>query len=530
MGWEETKRARQLLSREQGTVFKDWGGRIPIALIYPNSYYVGMSNLGFHTIYGLLNSYDNVVCERVFYHGGTEKPFSLESQRPLRDFALLAFSITYELDYFNAVQMLKAGGIPLLSAERDERYPLVIAGGPCITANPQPLSPIFDCLAIGEGEAILPPMLQVLAEEIYSSRDNLLQALTSVPGAYVPRCYRGAPVVRQWAGGLDRFATTSVVLTPNTELGKLYLMEIARGCGWGCRFCLASYAFRPVRFRSVDRLLAQARVGLKYRRRLGLVGAGESDHPQIEELVIRLREMGADFSLSSLRVKPLSCIVLRELAQSGAKTVTLAPEVGSERLQQVIRKGITEDDVFEAVEMVAEQGFQQLKLYFMIGLPTETEEDILGIVRLTQACRERIQRRRSATRITLNIAPFVPKAGTPFQWLAMAPPDVLSHRLSLLRSNLSGKGIKIKSESAAWSQVQGVLARGDAGVASVLARMEGNSLSAWRRAVKDCQLDVDFYAHREWAPGDSLPWEMIDLGTSPGYLELEMARAQGHSL
>jgi len=528
MGWDEIKKARWWLSREQGTIVKDWGGRIPIALIYPNSYYVGMSSLGVHAIYSLLNSYGGVVCERAFWERDSSVqqliPLSLESQRPLSDFAVLAFSITYEIDYLNVVQILKASGIPLYAGDRDERHPLVIAGGPCITANPMPLSPFFDCLGIGEAEPILPAMLSVL-EGIGGRRHELLKALASLSGIYVPQYYSGAPVVRQWAENLDDFATTSTILTPDTELGDLYLIEVERGCNWGCRFCLVSNAFSPMRFRSKDKLIEQAKLGLKYRQRLGLVGAAVSDHPQIEELMVKLHQMGAELSVSSLRMRPLSRIVLRELAKGGAQTIALAPEAGSERLRQVIRKGISEDDIWEAVSKVAELKVKQLKLYFMVGLPSETDEDIEEIVTLTLRCKSILDRQQSGCRISLSIAPFVPKAGTPFQWLPMAQLSTLNRRLSVLKKGLLPRGIKLKCESPAWGQVQAVLARGDTKLAEVLADIGGVSLSGWRQAVKKSHLDIDFYAHQRWDAEQKLPWAIIDSGIKAGHLELELNRA-----
>ncbi len=529
MGWDKVKKARQQLSREQGTTIKDWGGRIPIALIYPNSYYIGMSNLGLHAIYKLLNSYSEVVCERAFWERESRAeqlpPLSLESQRPLPDFAVLAFSITYELDYFNVVQILRASGIPLYAADRDERHPLVIAGGPCIIANPLPLSPFFDCLCIGEAEPILPALLPVLSEGIGGKRDKLLKGLASLPGIYVPLAHSGAPVVRQWASSLDDFPVTSTILTPDTELGDLYLIEVERGCNRGCRFCLTSKAFRPMRYRSIDKLIAQARLGLKYRRRIGLVGPAVSDYPQLEELLVKLRQMGAGLSISSLRVKPLSRIVLREMAKGGARTITLAPEAGSQRLRQVIRKDFSEGDILESIGKVAEEGIKQLKLYFMIGLPSETDEDIEGIINLILSGKNILDRQQTGCRLSLNIAPFVPKAGTPFQWLPMTQPSILNRRLSLLKNNLSPKGIKVKSESPAWSQVQGVLARGDIKLAEVLANMEEVSLAGWRKAIEKCHLDIDFYARQRWDTSEKLPWAILDLGTEPGHLEVELNKA-----
>ncbi len=529
MTWDEVKKARGRLSREQGTIIKDWGGRIPVALIYPNSYYLGMSNLGLHAIYRLLNSYSQVVCERAFWEKDNRDKklpaLSLESQRPLSDFAILAFSISYELDYFNVVQILKASGIPMYAADRDGRHPLIIAGGPCIIANPVPLSPFFDCLCIGEAEPILSAMLPILSDGIGSMRDNLLKTLAKLPGVYVPLVPSGTPVVRQWASNLDDFPITSTILTPDTELGDLYLIEVERGCNWGCRFCLTGQAFRPMRYRSQDRLIAQAKQGLKYRKRIGLVGAAVSDHPQIEELLVELHQMGAELSISSLRMRPLSRIVLRELAKGGARTIALAPEAGSQRLRQVIKKAISEEDILESVSKVAEQKIKQLKLYFMIGLPSETDEDIEEMIKLTLGCKDILDREQTGCRIVLNIAPFVPKAGTPFQWLPMTETAILNRRLSQLKNNLVPKGVKIRCESLAWSQVQGVLARGDTKLAEVLANIEQVSLSGWRKAIEKCHLDIDYYAHQRWDVTQKLPWEILDLGTEPSYLKLELDRA-----
>jgi len=513
------------LSRETGTILKDWGGRLPVALVYPNSYYLGMSNLGIHANYRLLNGYADVVCERVFWETGqTAPPSGTESGRPLTDFAVIAFSVTYELDYFNLVQVLRSSGIPLHAADRDASHPLIIAGGACITANPMPLSPFFDCLCIGEAEAILPPMLPVLSEGIGGSRRDLLEVLSTFPGVYVPQQNTGTPVARQWAANLDDFPVASVVLTPDTELGNLYLIEVQRGCAWACDFCMVSSAFRPVRFRSVDTLLARAEEGLKHRKRIGLVGPAVTDHPHIEELVTRLMDMRAQLSVSSLRIKPLPEAVLSAVAR-GNDSVALAPEAGSQRLRTLIGKGFTEDEVLETVGKVAEHRFGHLKLYFMIGLPSETDWDIEEIVRLTLACRALLDRRRPGLRMTLTVSPFVPKAGTPFQWLPMAELHALEQRLAVIKQGLEPKGIRVKTESLAWSQVQAVLARGDVSVAAALAGTEPVTLSGWRRAVREARLDTDFYAHQEWDTSRRLPWALVDSGIGPEHLRRELDRA-----
>jgi radical SAM superfamily enzyme YgiQ (UPF0313 family) len=517
------------LSREKGTIIKDWGGRLPIALIYPNAYYLGMSNLGIHAIYSLLNNHHEFVCERVFWERENQVKnlplLSLESQRPLTDFAVLAFSVSYELDYFNILPILKASGIPLYAADRDERHPLIMAGGPCITANPIPLSPFFDCLCIGEAEPILPAMLPVLLEGISSRRDELLKVLASLHGIYVPAYPPGTPVVRQWIKSLDDFATTSVVLTPDTELGDLYLIEVERGCNWGCRFCLVNTTFAPMRFRSVTKLVEQARQGLKYRRRIGLVGPAVADHPQINELLSELHQLGSELSISSLRIGSLSRTVLHELAKGKAQTITIAPEAGSPRLRQVIKKGVGDSDILAVADKVAEQNIKQLKLYFMLGLPSETDEDVEGIIKLALDVKDSLERHKSNTRVTLNIAPFVPKAGTPFQWLPMASVPTLNRRLSLLKKSLPPRGIKIKAESPAWSHIQGVLARGDSKVAEVLASMEGVSLAGWRRAIERCHLDTDFYISQRWDTEQKMPWSVIDSGTKIEHLKRELEKA-----
>ncbi len=523
MRWNKATQRR--LSDERGTIVKDWGGRVPVALIYPNSYYIGMSNLGFQTIYNLLNSYDDIACERVFHE---EESASIESGRPLSDFAVLAFSISTELDYFNVVQMLKQSTAPLFASERRNHHPLVIAGGPCVTANPQPLSPFFDCFAIGEGEAILPPLIEVLVGSEQRSRDELLRSLSSLPGIYIPtllELYQKKPVARQWVKDIDQFATTSAILTPHTEFGDMYLIEVMRGCQWVCRFCLAGYWFRPPRFRSLNRLLEQTGEGLKLGKRIGLLGASISDHPEIEELATQLRREGAQISVSSLRVRPLSPVLLQAIAESGTATVTIAPEAGSERLRRVINKGVSESDIMAAVDAVGEQGFRQLKLYFMIGLPTETAEDIDELIGLVLAIKKRLDTKRTATHIIITIEPFVPKAGTPFQWLPMASPKVLSHRLSWIKDALERKGITVRAESVSWSIVQGALSRGDSKLAQVLALTEGRSLSAWRLALSKLSIEAEPYTGKEIPFDRKLPWDVLSSGVEKDYLRREMERA-----
>ena len=515
---------RERLSREQGYIVKDWGGRLPVAIVYPSSYYIGMSNLGVHSLYRILNSYPDVVAERFFREGDGSPLLSVESDRPLSDFAAIAFTIPFELDYINVPRILRTADIPIYASARNESHPLVIGGGACITANPAPLSPFFDCLCIGEAEPLLPSLLEALKTD---SRNERLETLNALPGCYVPEINQKKTITRQWAADIDSFATTTAIVSPDTEFGKLYLVEAERGCAYGCRFCLAGAAFCPQRHRSLDNLLAQAAEGLKYRQRIGLVGPVVSTYHQLEELLSRLRRMGAGYSISSLRVKPLPRSLVRELALGGVNSLSIAPEAGSERLRRLVGKNISEDDVLKAVGSIAAEGISQLKLYFIFGLPTETDEDIEAIIELALKCKAAMDSPGRGGRLSLNVAPFVPKAGTPFQWLGMEAPAVLERRLKRLERRLQPYGIKVKSESIAWSQVQAVFARGDSSLAPVLAAVEESSLPAWRRAAKEKGLDVDYYAHQRWPLDKKLPWDNIDLGTSKGKLEAEFMKAVG---
>jgi radical SAM superfamily enzyme YgiQ (UPF0313 family) len=534
LDWGTISLIKRRLKNEKGTVYKDWGGRLPIAIVYANSYYIGMSNLGVHVIYRLLNEQPNIVCERVFYQESGAS-ISLESQRRLTDFAVLAFSLSFELDYFNLVAMLQQAGIPLRAEQRDEAHPLLIAGGPCVTANPEPLAPMFDAFVIGEGEVVAPALADALWHGLELGREDLLKGLASIPGVYVPRLYHietenerivsikppsglRHPVQRQWLADLDAFPASSAVVTEETEFGDMYLMEVSRGCRRGCRFCLAGFAYLPMRERSLEVLLSSAEEGLKHRRKLGLIGASLSDYSDIEQLVAGLRGLGAEISVASLRVDPLPKSLLRALAASGAQTLTIAPEAASERLRDEINKGISTESIMQAVELAAKYEFPHLKLYFMIGLPTETDTDARKIVELVRSIRERFDRH-----LTVNISAYVPKAQTPFQRMPMAPRDVLEERLRYVKRNLGPMNVATRADSIRWAEVQGVLARGDRRVGQALMSMESSSLSAWRGALERAGLNTQLYL-RTRSKDEVLPWSTVSAGSSAGQPVQQVAR------
>ncbi|MCL2140162.1 MAG: B12-binding domain-containing radical SAM protein [Dehalococcoidia bacterium] len=497
------------LREEEGVVIRDWGGRYPIAIIYPNKYFIGMSNLGIQALYGYLNACSGIIGERVFWENDGKPLLSIESSRPLMDFACLAFSFSYELDYLNLAAILRDAGIPLWAKDRGDNHPLLIAGGPCITANPSPVAPFFDVLCIGEAEAILPDVLPILSEGL--GRIELLTRLNSVPGLCVPSLANRRTIQRRWLKSINEYPTHSVVLTRDTELGDLYLIEVERGCSAYCNFCLVSRIFCPLRFHSYDSLIRQVCEGLKYRTRIGLVGPVVTDHPQIEDLLDAILKLGAGFSVSSMRIKSLTESLLGKMVCGGVNSIALAPEAGSDRLRYVIRKGFDEKEIMSAIDMVAKHPFKRLKLYFMVGLPSETTEDVASIVDLALKCQKRLDSKKQGCRIRLNIAPFVPKAGTPFQRMGMMEESVLSERINYIRDHLSGEGLEVNAESPQWSHVQATLSRGDSSLAGALAVLDKVSLANWRSAGKKMGVNLAHFALQTWQQQEKLPWGMIRL-------------------
>jgi len=557
MSWSLKKKAHALLAAEQGTIRKDWGGKIAVALVYPNAYAVGMSNLGFQTIYRHLNALPDVVCERVFLPDPTDivemqrtqsPPFSLESQRPLNDFHMIGFSVTYEGDYINLLRLLDLAGIPLRAAERRAHDPLVLMGGVCAFSNPEPVAPFMDFIVVGEGEELVGELIGAYREQ-YRDRASFLDLLVALPGVYVPERYDvryaadgtladvtaapGAPavVVKRRLRDVDAFRTIAAVKTPNAEYGHMALLEVGKGCGRGCRFCLEGQVYRPVRHRSVNALRETieqlARDGEK---RIGLVGACVSDYPWIGELLKIVADNGMELSISSLRADSLTEDLAASLARGGHRTLTIAPEAGTERLRRTIRKAITDEQILAACDIVRAQGIPNLKTYFMIGQPTETDEDVAAIVDLARRMLERLRvldpRGRPFGRLTLSISSFVPKPWTPFQWAPFAGAGALADKLETIKHGVRPMAtVRVLHENPREAALQALLARGDRRVGDFLeraARLGGD----WRRALRDWDGDLDFHTRRPRGVDERLPWDHFDVGVKKAGLVREWERAQ----
>jgi radical SAM superfamily enzyme YgiQ (UPF0313 family) len=555
--WQQRERARETLAKEVGYVLKPHGGKLRIALAFPNTYFVGMSNLGLQTMYRLFNAEPDIVCERVFLPPKSEvaaqltsgaRLVTIESQTLVREFEIFAFSVSFEWDYTNVLTMLRLAGIPARAEVRTHHDPLVMIGGAVTFVNPEPLAPFADVIAVGEGEALIAPLLAGFTSA--TDRDDLLRRLTRARGFYVPSFYdvayradgtidryvpregTGAPPVVQKAAlrtteAVDPPATT--IFTPDTEFGSRFLIEVVRGCANLCRFCWAGYNYLPVRAFPKDRILELARAARPYSSRAGLVSIALCDHPDIEEILTELVAMGYSISPASLRLDDLTPALLRLLRQSGERTVTIAPETGSDRLRRVINKTVTNDEIRSAAEMIFESGIENLKLYFMVGLPGETDEDLVAIRDLTLELREVMVRhargRGQIGRIVGSVNPLVPKPGTAYQWLPMETGGAIEGKLQRMRELMAGiDNVYFTMKSERHSFYQALLSLGDRRVAPAIEAAERNG-GNWRAAVKEAGVDADFFVFRDRSADVTLPWDIIDGGMKESFFRSEFEKS-----
>ncbi len=560
ISWKLVQKAKGVLEKEKGTVQKPWGGKLSICLLYPNSYHVGMSNLGFQTLYQILNADDDVVCERAFlpepedlqeYHNTQTPLFSLESQKPLSSFDILAFSISFENDFLNVLTLLDLAHIPLESCFRKGRYPWVIAGGVAVFLNPEPMSEFFDLFILGEAEEVMGEFLEVCRQTLSDKRkrkkDDFLRNLGKLEGVYVPKFFRvtyaengkieamdpepGFPrkVKRRWVPKLDQFPTRSTLFTPDTEFKEMALVEVNRGCPRGCRFCAACYVYHPFRNRSLSFLESISKEALLKEHRIGLTGTAVSDHPQLIPLCQSILSQQGGISVSSLRVDAVTPPLIQCLRKGEDRTVAIAPEAGSERLRRMLKKGYSEEEILKSIDVLVENGLSQIKCYFLVGLPSETEEDVKEILSLAKRIRHQIlsnqKNQKKRWRLVLSVNPFIPKPATPFQWVPLEEVGELKKKLKMIQRGAQGeKGMEMIHDLPKWAYVQALLSRGDRRVGKMLMathRSQGN----WNQALRETSINADFYVYRKRDLDEIFPWDFIDHGISKEQLKAEYLKA-----
>jgi radical SAM family uncharacterized protein len=560
VSWKLIQKARGILEKETGGVRKPWGGKITVCLIYPNTYYLGMSNLGFQTVYQGLNAADDVVCERAFlpdpedlqeYHQTQTPLFSLESQKPLSNFDILAFSTSFENDFLNILTVLDLSRIPLESIQRKGAFPLVMAGGVAVFLNPEPLSQFFDLFVLGEAEETIPEFLEVyrraVARRPSFDKEELLRKLAGVEGIYIPAFYQvtyaddgklesmkpeaGVParIKRRWVSQLDQYPTRSTLFTPETEFKNMTVVEVNRGCPRGCRFCGACFVYHPFRNRSLGLLEDLSKESLSQEARVGLAGTAVSDYRNLLPLCQSIRSEQGGLSLSSLRIDAVTPDLVRCLKESGVRQLAIAPEAGSERLRKVLKKGYLDEEILAAVRTLVENGLHQIKCYFMIGLPSETDGDVKAILQLSKQIRHQLVSHpdpgRRRWRIVLSVNPFVPKPATPFQWCPLEEVGVLKKKLRTIQRGVQGeRGLEMIHDLPKWAYVQALLSKGDRRVGAILVAAHERK-GDWGRALKESSLNPDFFVYRRRDLDEMFPWDFIDHGIPKEKLKQEYLTA-----
>ena len=548
---------------------------VRVAFCFPDTYEIGMSNVGMRILYGIMNRMEGVWCERVFAPWGDMEEqmrlhdlplWALESQEPVKDFDILAFTIGYEMSYSNILNMLQLSKVPVKSAQRDGLKNLVFAGGVC-AYNPEPLAEYVDLFALGEGEEITPEVLTLYKTAKHQgwSKERFLKEAALIPGIYVPSFYtpeysadgtmlsltpcQGAPkrITKRIVENLDEAFWPTDMIVPSTEIvHDRANLEVFRGCIRGCRFCQAGFSCRPVRRKSAKVLYRQAveTLSASGHNELTLSSLSTSDYRELPELTDQLIPYCTDhkvnLSVPSLRADTFSQELMQKLQTLRKSGLTFAPEAGTQRLRDVINKNLTEDEILNACANAFSGGWNNVKLYFMLGLPTETDEDVLGIAdlvyKIIKTWKERAVNKKRGLRVHVATAYFVPKPHTPFQWEKQIAPSEYLRRCKLLKDHFYSKSIEYNYHAPDLSRLEAVMARGDRRLGPVIeaavrngARLDGWDeyfrCDLWMDAFRECGVDPDFYTVRGYTTEEKLPWDHLDVGCSKKFLLRERERA-----